>query len=193
MWWHMCRNQILSRQNRRVHLNRRACQFSQLLAAEVCTSALLMLDTPRSEVVREYWLPTHSPVSPSLPLPCITVCHQVSNALYQQSFRSEHSTLPSSVNIKYVRFYIHLSCGPNPVCCFRNFGIQRHFLWSIEHGLCSRSGPHEALCCNPPCCIKCWAKREKCAVYLDESVFQGLTFSEGLFDVESQAELWLEN
>jgi len=25
--------------------------------------------------------PLHSPVSPSLPLPCVTVCHQVSNAL----------------------------------------------------------------------------------------------------------------
>ena len=24
----------------------------------------------------------HSPVSPSLPLPCVTVCHQVSNTLY---------------------------------------------------------------------------------------------------------------
>ena len=26
--------------------------------------------------------PLHSPVSPSLPLPCVTVCHQVSNVLY---------------------------------------------------------------------------------------------------------------
>jgi len=26
--------------------------------------------------------PLHSPVSPSLPLPCVIVCHQVSNALY---------------------------------------------------------------------------------------------------------------
>jgi len=26
--------------------------------------------------------PLHSPVSSSLPLPCVTVCHQVSNALY---------------------------------------------------------------------------------------------------------------
>ena len=26
--------------------------------------------------------PLHSPVSPSLPLPCVTVCHQVSNATY---------------------------------------------------------------------------------------------------------------
>jgi hypothetical protein len=26
----------------------------------------------------------HSPVSPSLPLPCVTVCHQVLNALYKR-------------------------------------------------------------------------------------------------------------
>ena len=41
-----------------VHLNRRGRQFSRLLAAEVCAPALVMLDTPRSEVVWEYWLPT---------------------------------------------------------------------------------------------------------------------------------------
>ena len=39
------------RRNGRVHLNRRGCQFSRLLAAEVCASAVVMLDTPRSEVV----------------------------------------------------------------------------------------------------------------------------------------------
>jgi len=39
------------RRNGRVHLNRRGSQFSQLLAAELCASALVMLDTPRSEVV----------------------------------------------------------------------------------------------------------------------------------------------
>ena len=32
--------------------------------------------------VKDYWL--HSPVSPSLPLPCITVCHQVSTELYNK-------------------------------------------------------------------------------------------------------------
>jgi hypothetical protein len=42
----------------RVHLNQRGRQFSQLLAAEVCTSALVMLDTPCFEVAWEYWLPT---------------------------------------------------------------------------------------------------------------------------------------
>ena len=83
-WWHTRRNQILSfRRNGRIHLNRRGRQFSQLLAAEVCASAVVMLDTPRSEIVWESTgYPLHSPVSPSLPLPCVTVCHQVSNELY---------------------------------------------------------------------------------------------------------------
>jgi hypothetical protein len=44
--------------NGRVHLNRRGRQFSRLLAAEVCASAFVMLDTPCSEVAWEYWLPT---------------------------------------------------------------------------------------------------------------------------------------
>jgi hypothetical protein len=39
------------RRNGRVHLNRRGRQFSRLLTAEVCASAVVMLDTPRSEVV----------------------------------------------------------------------------------------------------------------------------------------------
>jgi len=30
--------------------------------------------------------PLHSPVSPSLPLPCVTVCHHVSNAVYYTPF-----------------------------------------------------------------------------------------------------------
>jgi len=37
--------------NGRVHLNQRGRQFSQLLAAEVCASAVVMLDTPCSELV----------------------------------------------------------------------------------------------------------------------------------------------
>ena len=45
--------------NGRVHLNRRGRQFSRLLAAEVCASAVVMLDTPWSEVVWRV-LATHS-------------------------------------------------------------------------------------------------------------------------------------
>ena len=57
-WWHAQKPDFVFRRNGRVHLNRRWRQFSRLLAAEVCASALLMLDTPCSEVVWEYWLPT---------------------------------------------------------------------------------------------------------------------------------------
>jgi hypothetical protein len=43
----------------RVHLNRRGRQFSRLLAAELCASAVVMQDTPCSEVVWRV-LATHS-------------------------------------------------------------------------------------------------------------------------------------
>ena len=55
---HTQKPDFVFRRNGRVHLNRRGRQFSQLLAAEVCASAVVMLDTPSSEVVWEYWLPT---------------------------------------------------------------------------------------------------------------------------------------
>jgi len=55
---HAQKPDFVFRRNGRVHLNRRGPQFSRLLAAELCTSALVMLGTPRSEVVWEYWLPT---------------------------------------------------------------------------------------------------------------------------------------
>jgi len=62
-------------------------QFSRLLATEVCASAVVMvvmLDTPCSEVeCKTTGYPLHSHVSPSLPLTCVTVCHQVSTELYQ--------------------------------------------------------------------------------------------------------------
>jgi len=54
---HAQKPDLVFRRNGRVHLNRRGSQFSRLLAAEVCASAVVMLDTPRSEVVSEYWLP----------------------------------------------------------------------------------------------------------------------------------------
>jgi len=42
---------LFFRRNGRVHLNRRGRQFNRLLATEVCASAVVMLDTPCSEVV----------------------------------------------------------------------------------------------------------------------------------------------
>jgi len=56
---HAQKPDFVFRRNGRVHLNRRGRQFSRLLAAEVCVSAVVVLDTPRSEVVSRV-LATHS-------------------------------------------------------------------------------------------------------------------------------------
>jgi len=56
---HAQKPDFVFRRNGRVHLNRRGHQFSRLLAAEVCASAVVMLDTPCSEVVWRV-LATHS-------------------------------------------------------------------------------------------------------------------------------------
>jgi hypothetical protein len=127
VWYVMAHAQkpdFVFRRNGRVHLNRRGRQFSRLLAAAVCASAVVMLDTPCSEVVwrvlathsiRRFTLhfpscaspcaitfqldsnagynmfqgsvkstgyPLHSPVSSSLPLLCVTMCHHISTGLY---------------------------------------------------------------------------------------------------------------
>jgi hypothetical protein len=71
-------------------------QFSRLLAAEVCASAVVMLDIPCSEAAcKTTGYPLHSHVSPSLPLPCVTVCHQVSTELYQEIVVSSCLTVSS--------------------------------------------------------------------------------------------------
>jgi hypothetical protein len=56
---HAQKPDFIFQQNKRVHLNQRGRQFSRLLAAEVCASVVVMLDTPCSEVVWRV-LATHS-------------------------------------------------------------------------------------------------------------------------------------
>ena len=48
---HAQKTDFALRRNGRVHLNPWWRQFSRLLTAEVCASAVVMLDTPCSEVV----------------------------------------------------------------------------------------------------------------------------------------------
>jgi hypothetical protein len=42
------------------------------------------------ESVKSTGYPLHSPVSPSLPLPCVTVCRHISTGLYSQFSRPPH-------------------------------------------------------------------------------------------------------
>jgi hypothetical protein len=78
------------RRNGRVHLNRQGRQFSRLPAAEVCASAVVILDTPCSEVVWRV-LATHSIRQFPL-LPCVTVCHHVSTELYYGHGKKLHGS-----------------------------------------------------------------------------------------------------
>ena len=68
-------------------------QFSRLLAAEVCASAVVLLDTPCSEVVWRV-LATHCirhfPLH--FPLLCVTVCHHISTWLYTWKRRTTKSS-----------------------------------------------------------------------------------------------------
>jgi hypothetical protein len=80
---HAQKPDFVFRRNGRVRLNRQGRQFSRLLAAEVCASALVMLDTPCSEVVWRV-LDTNSIRQFPLhfPSPCVIVCHHISSGLY---------------------------------------------------------------------------------------------------------------
>ena len=59
---------FIFQRNERVHLNRRGSDFSRLLAAELCASAVVMLDISCSEVVRRI-LVTHTSRQFSLHFP----------------------------------------------------------------------------------------------------------------------------
>ena len=116
---HAQKPDFVFRRNGQVHLNRRGRQFSRLLPAEVCASTVVMLDTPCSEVVwRVLATPLHSPVSPSLPLPCVTVCHRVSTGLYNvwlQSLTHKHTAKKKKeclLSAGAVSFTCHSISGP---------------------------------------------------------------------------------
>ena len=84
---HAQKPDLVFQRNGRVHLNWPSGQFSRLLAAEVWASAVVMVVMPHTScsgvVCKTTGYPLHSHVSPSLPLRCVTVCHQVSTELYQ--------------------------------------------------------------------------------------------------------------
>ena len=114
---HAQKPDLVFQRNWRVHLNWRGGQFSRLLAAEVCASAVamvVMLDTPCSEAeCKTTGYPLHSHVSPSLPLPCVTMCHQVLNALYILTNRNpllHHCLLNSYILHKIIVREVTVTC-----------------------------------------------------------------------------------
>jgi hypothetical protein len=71
---HAQKPDFVFRRNGQVYLNRRGSQFSRLLAAEVCASTVVMLDTPCSEVVwrvlATHWIRQFPLHFPSRASPC---------------------------------------------------------------------------------------------------------------------------
>jgi hypothetical protein len=64
---------------------------------ELCASAIVMLDTPRSDVVcKSTGYPLHSSVFSSVLLLCVIVCHHISTELY----RSQLETLVLRLHVQ---------------------------------------------------------------------------------------------
>jgi hypothetical protein len=118
---HAQKTDFFFRRNERVHLNRRGRQFSQLLAAEVCTSAVVMLHTLRSE---EVWMvlatrsirqfPLHFPSRAS---PCACTFQLESNKFIYIHYISFTQGV---YNIKRMNVFTHKSSTDMNVASYDN-------------------------------------------------------------------------
>jgi len=94
---HAQKPDLVFQRNGRVHLYRRGCQFGRLLAAEVCASAVVMLDRPCSDTVQDCWLPTpfasfpitSPPVLRSVPPDSVCTLHHCERREWLQRHRAD--------------------------------------------------------------------------------------------------------
>jgi len=123
---HAQKPDLVFRWKGRVHLNWRGVSVQSTAGSWVCASAVVTMGTRSSVVVwsglKGTGYPLYSPVSPSFPLPCVTVCHQVSAGLYQ----------PNLHNLLY------------RLCTEKYFHIQRKLKTALlvlkkNNGVCDRS------------------------------------------------------
>jgi hypothetical protein len=82
------RPDFVFRRNVRVHSNRRGASVQSTTGSRgVCISGSNAGYTMFRNSVKSTGYPLRSPVSPSLSLPCVIVCHHVSTGLYQGRLR----------------------------------------------------------------------------------------------------------
>jgi hypothetical protein len=131
MWWHTRRNKISSfaRNGPSPFKSAGGRQFSGLLAAEVCASAVVMLDTPCSEVVWRV-LATHCirQFSPSLPLPCVNFCHHISTAVYKSNKTSQLNELNLIISTPLATFFDSLGITSRFIKTFTKISFSSFFL-----------------------------------------------------------------
>jgi hypothetical protein len=107
MWQNTCRNQ----RNRQIHLNRQEASAQSTTGSRgVRISGSNAGYTTFRGSVKSTGYPLHLPVSPSLPLPCITVCHHISTGIYHTAVMlpiwagDHYCTLPKKITLLLI-FY----------------------------------------------------------------------------------------
>ena len=92
---HAQKPDFLFRRKGRVHLNRRGASVQSTTGSRaVCISGSNAGYTMFCSNVKGTGYPLHSSVSTSLPLPCVTVCHHVSTAVYKPQTKASLSFVP---------------------------------------------------------------------------------------------------
>ena len=82
---HAQKPDFVFRRNGRVHLNRRGASVQSTTGSRgVRISGSNAGYTMFRGSVKGTGYPLHSPVSPSLPVPCVTVCHHISAGVYSE-------------------------------------------------------------------------------------------------------------
>ena len=88
--------------------------------------------------VKSTGYPLHSPVPPSVPFRCVTVCHHISAALYQRKmehwWNEELITRPQCVAVKDSSSFIYTRCGKKPMSKLREL-----IGWTKNKDLLSRN------------------------------------------------------
>jgi len=104
--------------NGRVHLNRRWA------SVQSTTGSRGVRISGSNDGYTNFWgsvkgtgYTIHSPVSPSLPLPCITVCHHISSAVYYSTIAGGFTSLKYSLNFVACKWKI-LSVDGNSPCIY---------------------------------------------------------------------------
>ena len=84
---HAQKPDFVFRRNGRVHLNRQGASVQSTTGSRgVRISGSNAGYNMFRGSVKGTGYPLHSPVSPSLPLPCVTVCHHISTGVYQHIY-----------------------------------------------------------------------------------------------------------
>jgi hypothetical protein len=180
---HAQKPDFVFRRNARVYLNRQERQFSRQLAAEVCASAVVILDTPCSEIMWRV-LNTHSIRQFPLrfpPSPWVTVCHHVSTGLYllfklllsrtTQLIEEKHIRARSTIrNRSFVSTVIAESIVRYTLTVRAFYGLKFGFFF--KEGKCN-----DTINAIPKLV---WGNKEKHKILYRNSMFYGCLISEAL-------------